>query len=250
MRWTASGCTDIGRRRDRNEDAYAVDDDHGVYVVADGMGGHAGGAHASGLAVTQVVQTFATAVRAADVELPTGRGAVVAAALRTSVQSASARIRAFAKAHPEYKGMGTTVVALAVDGAEAHLAHVGDSRIYRLRRGDIAQMTDDHSLVAQSIRDGLLTAEQARTHRMRNVITRALGFDDTVDVEVRSLPAEAGDVYLLCSDGLSGKVQPAEIVEALTALSLDDAVRRLIALANARGGEDNITALAVRADAP
>ncbi|MFM2163442.1 MAG: hypothetical protein RLZZ383_2954 [Pseudomonadota bacterium] len=250
MRWIASGVTDIGRRRDRNEDAYAVDDDRGVYVVADGMGGHAGGAHASALAVTKVTTEFAAAVRAADDELPGARGAVVAAALRASVQAASARILAYAKDHPEFKGMGTTVVVLVADGAEAHLAHVGDSRIYRFRGQEVAQLTEDHSLVAQSIRDGLITPEQARTHRMRNVITRALGFDDAVDVEVRTESVAPGDVFLLCSDGLSGKVQPAEMAEALAALSLDDAVRRLIALANARGGEDNITALAVRADAP
>lgn len=250
MRWTASGVTDIGRRRDRNEDAYAVDEDHGVYVVADGMGGHAGGAHASALAVTKVATVFAEAVRVADDELPGARTEAVASALRSAVQAASARIRAFAKEHPEFKGMGTTVVVLAADGTQAHLAHVGDSRIYRCRGGEIAQLTEDHSLVAQSIRDGLITPEQAKTHRMRNVITRALGFDDAVDVEVRSESVAPGDVFLLCSDGLSGKVQPAEMAEAIAALSLDDAVRRLIALANARGGEDNITALAVRADAP
>jgi protein phosphatase len=142
--------------------------------------------------------------------------------------------------------MGTTVVALLVHGSNAYLAHVGDSRIYALRGGVIEQATDDHSLVAQSIREGLITEEQAKFHRMRNVITRALGFEPAVEVDVHVRAVVRNDVFLLCSDGLSGKVDDHEMRDILVANSPQEASRQLIGLANARGGEDNITTVVVR----
>jgi protein phosphatase len=162
-----------------------------------------------------------------------------------AVRLAGLRIHDWASEHPEFLGMGTTVVALLIHGGNAYFANVGDSRIYGLRDGSIEQVTEDHSLVAQSIREGVLTAEQAKFHRMRNVITRALGFDRDVEVDVQVRGVQRGDRYLLCSDGLSGKLDDHEMRDVVLRFGPQEAARQLVSLACARGGEDNITAIVV-----
>jgi serine/threonine protein phosphatase PrpC len=254
MRTVASGISDIGRKRDRNEDAFLINDELQLFVVADGMGGHAGGEYASALAVNTVEDVLLASPSDASAVTPAPEGSdadpveATKARLVESVRLAGARIHDWATDHPEHRGMGTTVVALLIQGHNAFLAHVGDSRIYALRDGKIQQATDDHSLVAQSIREGLITEEQAKSHRMRNVITRALGFERAVEVDVQARALLRGDAYLLCSDGLSGKVDEAEMCELVFAYPPQEAARQLIGLANARGGEDNITAVVVRVE--
>jgi protein phosphatase len=240
MRITATGITDVGRKRDRNEDAFLINDELMLYVVADGMGGHAGGQHASALAVNTVEELVD------DLE-PDGDDPVeaVRVSLDRAVRQAGARIHAFAQTHPEFHGMGTTIVLVLVQDQNAYVAHVGDSRVYLLRDGAIEQVTDDHSLVAQSIREGLLTEDQARSHRMRNVITRALGFNEDVQVDIQVRALRRGDRYLLCSDGLSGKLEADEMAELLARHDTPEAIRQLVGLACARGGDDNITAVVV-----
>ena len=170
---------------------------------------------------------------------------VVKNRLCEAVRLAGLRIHDWASAHPEFLGMGTTVVTLLLHGGNAYFANVGDSRIYGIRDGSIEQITEDHSLVAQSIREGLLTEEQAKFHRMRNVITRALGFDREVEVDVQVRAMRRGDRYLLCSDGLSGKLDDEEMLDVVLRHEPQAANRELVGLACARGGEDNITTIVV-----
>lgn len=253
MRITSSGITDIGRRRDRNEDTFLIHDELQLFVVADGMGGHAGGEYASSLAVNVVEELVSS------VELPHERPDVdgdgdadpvdvLRGLVEEAVQTAGQRIHDWGQDHPEFRGMGTTVVVLLMHGGNAYIGHVGDSRAYMLRDGQIDQATDDHSLVAQSVREGLITEEQARTHRMRNVITRALGFHREVEVEVQVRATRRGDVFLLCTDGLSGPVQAHDMRDLLMRHGPQEAARQLVGLANARGGDDNITCVVVRVD--
>ena len=249
MRIVSTGISDVGRKRGRNEDAFLINDELQLFVVADGMGGHAGGEYASALAVN-TVEGIISALQFPDQyrEGDSDPVETVRHALSASVQGAGEVIHDYAEAHPEYKGMGTTVVVLLLHGGNAYVGHVGDSRVYLLRDGAIEQVTEDHSLVAESIREGLITEEEARRHRMRNVITRALGFDKAVEVDVSVRAVRRGDQYLLCSDGLSGKVQDAEMADFVGRYRLQEAARQLVGLACARGGEDNITVVLVSAE--
>ncbi len=248
MQLVACGITDVGVKRDRNEDAFLINDDLRLYVVADGMGGHAGGEVASALAVNTVDEVLA----ATDIDVAPGDAHDPVDALRQrvalSVRKAGERILAWAASHPEFRGMGTTAVVLLIQGANAFIAHIGDSRLYAVRDGVIEQVTEDHSLVAQSIREGLMTAEQARTHRMRNVITKALGFEHGAEPDITVRALRRGDIFLLCTDGLSGKVEDAELCDHLLRYDPQEAARQLVGLACARGGEDNITAIIVHVD--
>lgn len=245
MRVESTGITDVGLKRDRNEDAFLVNDELGLYVVADGMGGHAGGAYASELAVTTVeeaVERLVPQVQAGDAGDPVE---AVREGLREAVRHAGRRIHGWAGAHPEFRGMGTTIVAIVVAANNGFVAHAGDSRAYLVREGAIEQVTEDHSYVAQAVREGVLTEEEARNHPQRSVITRALGFQGDTEVDVQVMAIRRGDRFLLCSDGLSGKVEPFEMAEILAAHEPSEALRQLVGLACARGGEDNITAVLV-----
>ncbi len=225
----SAGVTDTGRRRLRNEDAFICEPP--LFAVADGMGGARAGEIAAGLA--------AAALEEAGAET---RGAEGVAAL---IAEANRRIWERSLTDPETAGMGTTVTAALVDAATGSVAigHVGDSRAYLLRGGSIAQLTTDHSLVAELVESGILTPEEAERHPQRSAITRALGTEPTVDVDAFTVAARAGDVFLLCSDGLSIMV-PDEDVAAIVAAAQGDpprAAEALVAAANARGGEDNVT---------
>jgi protein phosphatase len=235
---TASG-TDVGRVRSVNQDAFGEfeDPDRGLrlLVIADGMGGHRGGEVASQLAVERMGELFDSVT-----DDPPGL-------LRAAFEGANSRIFDAANRDVELAGMGTTGVAILFDGGEtAHVAHVGDSRAYRMRDGQLEQVTDDHSLVGELVRRGQLTAEEARVHPQSNEILRALGTQPDVEVEISEADLRAGDCFLLCSDGLSGMLPDAEIAEVLTEASPDDAVAKLIALANEAGGTDNITVQVAR----
>jgi PPM family protein phosphatase len=246
MRITSCGITDVGMKRTNNEDAYLINDELNLFVVCDGMGGHVGGEMASSIAVNTVEEVLSTV----EAEPPpaTGEDATEATRekLRYAVRLAGKRIYEKASAEPEFKGMGTTVLVMLVESNNAYVAHVGDSRAYLVRADTIEQLTEDHSLVNEKIRAGVLTPEEAKHHKLRNIITRSLGYQEEVDVDIQVRALRRNDVFLLCTDGLSNLVEPAEMGETLRTLSPQTAVRRLVDLACTRGGEDNITTLVTR----
>jgi PPM family protein phosphatase len=231
--------TDAGRKRRRNEDAYVVAPP--LFVVADGMGGAQAGEVAARLATA----AFHEYHEADELEAEQRVVAII--------QEANRRIFERARVDTEVSGMGTTVTAALVEGDRIVIGHVGDSRAYRLRGGRLEQLTNDHSLVADLVRGGRISPEEAEIHPQRSVITRALGSDREVDVDSVAVDAEPGDVYLLCSDGLTTMVTDEEILDIVgRAKSLENAGKDLVKAANRRGGEDNITVVlfAVGADEP
>jgi protein phosphatase len=252
LRIAARGLTDVGQRRDHNEDALLIDVELGLFVVADGMGGHAGGGTASRLAV-ETIRAALLATKAQDPGL-FGSGAEgeenpLPDRLREAVDRACAVIFEAAQADAELAGMGTTVTAALVDGRSAFVAHVGDSRAYLLRGGHIYQVTQDHSLVAEQLRLGAISADEAKHSRFKNIITRSVGFEREVLVDLMGLELEGGDALVVCCDGLSNLVEDQEI-RALVADHGVDAVEKLVDLANDRGGDDNITVAVIRLSEP
>lgn len=252
MRTRAVAATDVGRRRAHNEDAFLVDETLGLYVVADGMGGHAAGDVASAEAVDAVFN-MVFRDRAKLQRLTGGDHASESIRqakrlLESAVQSATYMVFGLAQHAPDQRGMGTTVSALAIAGKHAITAQVGDSRVYLVRDGKATQVTEDHTLVAWQIKHGILTEEEAEASPHRNVITRAVGSKDYVQVDVNVFEVLPGDSYLVCTDGLHGYLRDDEI-PAIVALGPETASKRMIALANERGGKDNITAVVVRIEA-
>lgn len=231
-----------------NEDAFLLDNDMGLYVVADGMGGHAAGEVASQEAVETVmgmVKRGHAAIDAFANEGPTPDNVrAVQRLLESAVQAATYMVFAIAENDPDQKGMGTTVSALLCMDTHAVVAQVGDSRIYLVREGGVYQLTEDHTLVAWQLKQGIISEAEAALSPHKNVITRAVGSRDYVQVDTNCIEIGPGDRFLLCSDGLHGYLQEDEIAPMLT-LGPDVAVSRLIDLANARGGRDNITAVVV-----
>jgi protein phosphatase len=229
MKLTPGGSTDKGRVRSGNEDNYVVDRRLQLYAVADGMGGHRGGEVAS-----------ATALEALRAAVASGTG------LGDAITSANSAVHAKAADDEELAGMGTTLTAVVPDGSNALFGHVGDSRAYLLHDGELRQVTDDHSLVEEMVREGKLTEEEAAVHPRRSIITRALGVDDSVEVDVFSVPLADGDRILICSDGLTTMVRPDDIAGLLRRESDPTrAANLLVDAANAAGGEDNITAVVI-----
>lgn len=250
---SAHGVSDVGMRRDHNEDSFLVDLDLGLLVVADGMGGHAGGEHASRLAV-ETIQREVRAAREAKggmFERPTGiEDSPLPDVMRQAVEAACAAIFEAAQADAELSGMGTTVTAALIDGAHAFVAHVGDSRCYLLRDGKIYQVSEDHSLVNEQIKAGAISPAEARTSRFKNIITRSVGFERTVAVDLMGIDLQAWDRFVVCCDGLSNLVEDGEILTLAEAAPLVEAAERLVALANERGGDDNITVIVARVEPP
>lgn len=221
--------TDIGRLRRQNEDAAWFDESRAVFAVADGMGGHLAGEVASRMAI-EAVQRMAQENACPGI-----------AALREAVASAHETILAHAQDHIECAGMGTTLSVLWLGVNYAYIAHVGDSRIYRLREGSLTQITQDHSLVEELVRAGLITREQARTHPRRNIITRALGTHGENEPDLLVTDVRDGDLFLLCTDGLTGMVTDGDIERVLREYDMETAADRLLALALDAGGRDNVT---------
>jgi protein phosphatase len=240
--WEAAGASDVGRVRKGNEDTFFVDARRGVFLVADGMGGHAAGEIASALAADVVGGALVCGV---DDEL---EPEMLAESLRRSLHAAHEAIIAHTQQDPSTDGMGTTMTALVVrpDGTY-RMGHVGDSRMYLMRAGELTQVSHDHTWVQREVDEGRLTEQGARRHRLSHILTRALGADaaDRPDIEGgRFLP---GDLVLLCSDGLTGMITDKMIAGILREEApLPDLVARLVAEANARGGRDNITAVLVK----
>ena len=244
-RWHGAGRTDVGLVRRANQDALLLRDELGLWIIADGMGGHPGGDVASKVAVET------TAAHVAALAESGGRHASdQTEGLRRAVLQANVALHAEGDARPEYKGMGTTLIALHIAGfpqAQATLAHVGDSRAYLHRANTLSQLTRDHSWVGDQIRAGLLSTEEAATHPLRHMLTRALGIDTKVEPDILTLHLQTGDRILLCTDGLTKMLSDGEILEALAAYGKDAqaACDALVRQANERGGEDNVTVLLV-----
>ncbi len=249
MKILSFGDSDRGRKRANNEDSFLVSDEFSLYAVADGVGGREGGEIASRVAVETLRETVPDLLGAGDRTPPAGIGAEgdpEAAALRYAVSLANRKIRELSERTPELEGMGTTLTALLFSQGRAFVAHIGDSRAYLLRSGKLAQITRDHSLVAEQMRAGRLTPAQARSSPYRHVITRALGIEPEVETDVEKRPVGRGDVFLLCSDGLTEMVDDREIGRILRKDVPDGVVGKLIAAANGKGGVDNITAVVVK----
>ena len=236
---------DTGRARTNNEDSVAVDEPHALTVLADGMGGYNAGEVASGMATSFIKTELGrwleeTGGRANDTE--------IRRAMDICVDNANRAIFNAANANPQYAGMGTTLVVAVFGGEQVRLGHVGDSRAYRWRKDQLTQITRDHSLLQEQLDAGLITQEQAAFSANKNLVTRAVGVEDTVLLETHVHELRPGDVILMCSDGLSDMLDDGSIAELLRLHDdLPEAGKALIAAANAAGGRDNIALVLVRA---
>ena len=250
LRTVATGLSDVGRKRTSNEDAFLVDASLGLYLVADGMGGHAAGEVASQEAVETVMGMVKRGIsKLSELREPVNEEHARAACrlMESSIQAATYMVFSMAEMDRSKTGMGTTISALLVMKNFAIYAQVGDSRIYKIKGDDVAQVTEDHTLIAWQLKQGLITPQEAKRSPHRNVITRAVGNRDYVQVDTGLIPLESGVRFLLCRAGLHGYLTDPDIAP-IVALKGEEAVKRFIALANDRGGKDNITAILVEVD--
>ncbi len=251
MNYISAAKTDIGKKRVQNEDSFLIDSELGLFVVADGMGGHAAGEVAS----REAVEALRDNVLAKKVVLqeflqnPNNDTAeLVRKNLELAVRAAGYQLFGMTEMDPDHKGMGTTLSLLLLTPTAAFVAHVGDSRIYMIREGKYRLATHDHTFVAAMVKQGKMTEEQARQSRYSNVLLRAVGPHDYVQVETRILRHKVGDVFLLCSDGLHGYLQDGELTDYVETGDLPGSMDKLIQMALDRGGKDNITGILVRVD--
>ena len=241
------GLTDTGKVREHNEDTIAGDADSGLLVLADGMGGYKAGEVASGLAVKTIVSMVREHMqrenlRAGDAETGLARTSII---LRDAIHRANKIIYQTAHTQSQFEGMGTTVVAALFFDNKVTIAHVGDSRLYRVQGEKFERITMDHSLLQELVDRGLYSAEEAQRAANKNYVTRALGVEPNVEVEIQEIPVHKGEIYVLCSDGLSDMVEDEDIHLTISTFSanLDNVARQLIQLANDNGGRDNISVL-------
>lgn len=240
MNFTAAGKTDKGRVRANNEDSYYVDDKLRLLVVADGMGGHASGETASNLAV-KVIRDYFLGPRKVVGDYKSDYSEA-ANQLNTSIRLANQAVFEAAQNSPHLKGMGTTIVAVWLNGNKLSIAHIGDSRAYLIRGGNIDQLTDDHSVVNEQVKRNMITKEEADHSEIKNILTKALGISAEMDADLSELTVFGNDILLLCSDGLSNMVPDNDITDIVfSSRGAVDACSALIETANENGGKDNIT---------
>jgi protein phosphatase len=232
----AYGKTDAGLKRSNNEDAFVVDADLGLYAVADGMGGAASGEIASRIFIESAREVFSGIERTSEQD--------AAESIRRTFQKANDNIISQAAENPKHRGMGCTAEVIAFNGQQYIIGHVGDSRAYLFRQGGLTQITKDHSLVQDNLDQGIITPQEAKNHSLRHVIVRAVGIDETLAVDIIRGTYFHGDVFLLCSDGLTDMVDDAGIEAALSLkLHITKRVEKLIESAKSAGGLDNITVI-------
>ena len=248
LSWQGTGFTDTGLARQTNQDTFVVDNDLCLWIVADGMGGHAGGSTASQLAVKAINDNIASAT----ISFPDFRNRIdqVEELLCSAVAAADSLIRATADTTPDLKGMGTTVViGLFYPGPEPSiaLAHVGDSRAYLIRARCISALTTDHSFVQRLVSEGRISLDEARTHPQQNVLLRALGVEKQLPPDITIHPLRPNDILILCTDGLTKMLEEQDILDYVLTFqeSPDEMCRQLIDAANARGGKDNTTVIVI-----
>jgi protein phosphatase len=252
----AFGLTDVGKKRKHNEDAYALDAEEGLFIVADGMGGHAAGEVAAKITVDTIGEFIAATRQKEEATWPFKYNHELhfnSNRLAVAIEKANERVMSAVAAQPWLKGMGTTVVAGLLNEKILSLAHVGDSRAYLYRAGELTLLTDDHSWVQEQVSAGILTEEEAKTHPLKNVVTRALGGGPSVSPDLREMEFSRGDAFLFCSDGLTTMLSDDEIRDSVAAGQSKDPqalCEGLVDLANQKGGVDNITVVYVRITGP
>ena len=248
----AFGLTDVGKKRKHNEDAYALDAEEGLFIVADGMGGHAAGEVAAKITVETIGEFIAATRQKEEATWPFKYNHELhfnSNRLAVAIEKANERVMSAVAAQPWLKGMGTTVVAGLLNEKILSLAHVGDSRAYLYREGELTLLTDDHSWVQEQVSAGILTEEEAKTHPLKNVVTRALGGGPSVSPDLREMEFSRGDAFLFCSDGLTTMLSDEEIRDSVSAAHDQEPqalCEALVELANQKGGVDNITVVFVR----
>ena len=245
-----AGQTDVGSVRDHNEDAIAMDEALGLAVLADGMGGHRGGEMASAITVSTVMETLKKKLKklnTGDTDDDTGYS-VESMAVHDAVIKANDKVYKASNENQQYKGMGTTVVVALFYDNRFTVAHVGDSRLYRLRDGVLEQITRDHSLMQELIDRGFYTPEQARQSLNKNLVTRAIGIEEGVQIDIQEDVALVDDIYLLCSDGVTDMIEDSLIQETIMKCGddLEKAASELVRQANEHGGKDNISVILIR----
>jgi len=247
MRITSYGQSDIGKKRKNNEDSFLIDHDISLYIVCDGMGGHAGGEQASSTAVETIGDVLKTLSSSRNLTFSSSEKDLPEAVnmLKYAIKKASNQIYEKSKNDPILKGMGTTCTALWIRNNHVHIAHVGDSRAYLVRGGTIQQVTEDHSWVREQVKAGLLSPEEAKLHSYKNIITRSVGFEEDVKIDTFTKDIQPGDTYVLCSDGMSNNVKDEDILKIITTSPVKEACLRLLSSAIDKGGDDNITAIVV-----
>lgn len=245
--------TDVGRKRDHNEDSFLCNDELSLYAVADGMGGHLGGERASRMAV-EILEEYVAERLKEDLRDPAaakprsdGQPPPAALVLRDATLMAARAIHAEAQRDAQRAGMGTTLTGALFLGDHLTLCHVGDSRAYIHRDSRARQLTEDHSWIHEQVKAGLINPDDALVSRFRNIITRSVGFEPTVQPDLFTVAVEPGDCFVLCSDGLSNYLSADEIARVLTAQFYGEAGRALVEIANERGGDDNVTCVVVYA---
>ncbi len=236
---TAYGKSDIGKRRSSNQDSLLVNDKLGLYAVADGMGGHRGGETASFMAL----EVMNSAIENVSNKKASSQ---VAPFLKEAVSLASMKIYERSLMDDNLRGMGTTLVALYFNGNDAYIAQVGDSRVYLYRDGDLWKVTEDHSLINEQIRAGVITKEEAEKLNYKNVITRSVGFEEIVTVDVYTREVEDEDIFLLCSDGLTSMLSDEEIKNTIDSKNIASSVDKLISKTNDAGGVDNVSVIILK----
>lgn len=241
MRIVAWGLSDTGSKREHNEDSLLLSAELDLYAVADGMGGHAAGDRASQMAVQVLEETLREADLDEEPQRSPGLDDAPGQFLAEAARNASRSIYDEAQANPEAQGMGTTLTAILLRRGRLYLAHVGDSRCYLFRDGRIEQLTVDHSWIEEQVRAGFMSRAEAEQSALKHVVTRSVGFEREVDVDVMAMPALMGDCYLICSDGLSNYLNETQLKGFLTRGYYSEVPKRLVDTANALGGDDNIT---------
>ena len=248
MRIEVAGKSHVGMKRNINEDSFLVMPEQRLYCVADGMGGHFAGEIASKIAIDELAEFFRITSTDRDVTWPFKMDKnrnYDENRLATGIKLANARIYEAASGDPNYRGMGTTIATVHFAESSVYVGHVGDSRVYLLRGGQAHRLTEDHTLIAAQLKAGTLTREQAQASQLRNVITRAVGIQESVQVDTLMVDLLPKDLFLLCSDGLHGYFDDPRELAAIAALGGEAGVNRLVEIANERGGRDNITAVLV-----
>ncbi len=244
MKIAAFGMTDVGKKRTRNEDSFLLNEGLGLYLVADGMGGHSGGEFASRMAsstIEEVIQGINSDPEATVISGVNSEEADFGDRLRYAIEVASSRIYDRSVYDSTLKGMGTTTVAALYNEGQLYVANVGDSRAYMVHANKMIQVTVDHSLVSEQIQAGVLSKADAKKHHLKNIITRSVGYQEVVEIDIRRFDTHMGDRLILCSDGLSNMIDDEELEKIIIENPIREACKRLIERANEKGGDDNVT---------